>query len=80
MKGIIEFNLDDSADMQAYLRAVKSTKLAITLWEMDQYLRSQTKYAPDSMPEEVYKSLQQTRDKLHEIMSDNSIDLDELIS
>ena len=32
------------------------------------------------MPEEVYKSLQQTRDKLHEIMSDNSIDLDELIS
>jgi len=80
MKGIIEFNLDDSADMQAYLRAVKSTKLAITLWEMDQYLRSQTKYAPDSMPEEVYKSLKQTRDKLHEIMSDNSIDLDELIS
>ena len=80
MKGIIEFNLDDSADMQAYLRAVKSTKLAITLWEMDQYLRSQTKYAPDSMPEEVYKSLKQIRDKLHEIMSDNSIDLDELIS
>ena len=80
MTGILEFNLDDSADMQAYLRAVKSTKLAITLWEMDQYLRSQTKYAPDSMPEEVYKSLQQTRDKLHEIMSDNSIDLDELIS
>ena len=80
MKGTLEFNLDDSADMQAYLRAVKSTKLAITLWEMDQYLRSQTKYAPDSMPEEVYKALQQTRDKLHEIMSDNSIDLDELIS
>ena len=80
MKGTLEFNLDDSADMQAYMRAVKSTKLAITLWEMDQYLRSQTKYAPDSMLEEVYKSLQQTRDKLHEIMSDNSIDLDELMS
>ena len=80
MEGRLIFDLDDSADMQAYLRAVKSTKLAITLWEMNQYLRSQTKYAPDSMPEEVYKSLKQTRDKLHEIMSDNSIDLDELIS
>ena len=80
MTGILEFNLDDSADMQAYLRAVKSTKLAITLWEMDQYLRSQTKYASDLMPEAVYKSLQETRDKLHEIMSDNSIDLDELMS
>jgi hypothetical protein len=74
------FNLDDSADMQAYMRAVKSTKLAITLWEMDQYLRSKTKYASDLMPEEVYKSLHQTRDKLHEIMSEHSVDLDELIS
>ena len=80
MTGILEFNLDDSSEREAHLRAVKSTKLAITLWEMDQYLRSQTKYAPDSMSEEVYKSLKQTRDKLHEIMSGNSIDLDELIS
>lgn len=79
MTGILEFNLDDSADMQAYLRAVKSTKLAIALWDMDQYLRSQTKYAPDSMPKEVYDALQEVRDKLHEIMSDNSIDLDELL-
>lgn len=80
MKGTLEFNLDDSADMEAYMRAVKSTKLAITLWEMDQYLRSQTKYASDLMPEEVYKSLLKTRDKLHELMSEHSIDLDELIS
>ena len=80
MKGTLEFNLDDSADMEAYLRAVKSTKLAICLWDMDQYLRSQTKYASDLMPVEVYNELQKTRDKLREIMSEHSIDLDELIS
>ena len=80
MKGILEFNLDDRADMEAYLRAVKSTKLAISLWEIDQYLRGQIKHAPDSMPSEVYGALQETRDKLHEIMSANSIDLDELMS
>ena len=80
MKGILEFNLDESADMEAYLRAVKSTKLAIALWDMDQYLRAKTKYAPDSMPPEVYESLLETRDKLHEIMSSYSIDLDELMS
>lgn len=80
MEGILKFNLDDSADREAHLRAVKSTKLAIALWDMDQYLRAKTKYAPDSMPEVVYKALQETRDKLHEIMSEHSIDLDELMS
>ena len=78
MKGTLEFNLDDSDDMQAYMRAVKSTKLAITLWEMDQYLRSQTKYG--ELNDDAYKALQDARDKLREIMSDNSIDLDELMS
>ena len=80
MEGILKFNLEDSADREAHLRAIKSTKLAIALWEMDQYLRSQTKYAPDSMSDEVYKTLQETRDKLREIMSEHSIDLDELMS
>ena len=79
MEGIIKFNLDDSADMEAYLRAVKSTKLAISLWEIDQYLRGQIKHAPDSMSSEVYGALQEVRDKLREIMSNNSIDLDELL-
>lgn len=80
MKGTLEFNLDDSADMEAYLRAVKSTKLALVIWDMDQYLRGEIKHAPDSMSDEVYKTLQETRDKLREIMSEHSIDLDELIS
>ena len=80
MEGILKFNLDDSGEREAHLRAVKSTSLAIALWDMDQYLRSKTKHAPDSMSPEVYESLLETRDKLREIMDYNSIDLDELMS
>lgn len=80
MKAILEFNLDDSSDKEAHLRAVKSTSLAIALWDMDQYLRGKIKHAPDSMPSEVYGSLLETRDRLHQIMSENNIDLDELMS
>ena len=80
MKGILEFDLDERFDVEAHKRAVKSLDLAMVLYDMDQYLRSQTKYAPDSMSQEVYDALQETRDKLHEIMSERSIDLDELIS
>jgi len=79
MKGILEFNLDDQEDEVAYIRAVKSTKLAVALWDIDQYLRSKTKYATDSTPPEVYDALQETRDELYRIMSHHSIDLDELL-
>jgi len=80
MKAILEFDLSDQEGRMEHMRCIKALKMAIVLWDMDQYLRSQTKYAPDSMSSEVYGALQEVRDKLHETMSENSIDLDELIS
>lgn len=79
-EAILKFNLEDPDEREAHLRAIKSTSLAIALYETDQYLRAKIKYAPDSMHPEVYESLLETRDKLHEIMSEHSIDLDELMS
>jgi hypothetical protein len=75
----LEYNLDDNDDQMAHLRAVKSLDLVMVLWDMDGYLRAETKYAPDSINPEVYDTLQSVRDKLHEIMSKYSINLDELI-
>ena len=80
MKAILEFNLDEQDDVMAHLRAVKSLDMALTLWDIDGYLRGQIKHAPDSMSPEVYGTLQDVRDKLYEIMSKHSIDLDELIN
>jgi hypothetical protein len=80
MKAILEFNLDEQDDEMAHLRAIKSLDLALALWDIDQYLRSQTKYTPDSMSKEVYDALQETRDELYRIMSKHSVDLDELIN
>ena len=79
MKATLEFNLDEFEDESAHMRCVKAKDLSLALWDMDQHLRAKTKYAPDSMPEEVYDALQETRDKLHEIMSEYNIDLDELL-
>jgi hypothetical protein len=79
-KGIMEFNLNEQDEVTAHLRCVKSLDLALTLWDMDEYLRAETKYAPDSMNSEVYGALKDVRSKLHELMSKHSIDLDELIN
>lgn len=79
MKAILEFNLDEQDDRAAHLRAVKALDMAIALWDMEEYLRRQTKYASDLMPIEVYKNLEEVRDKFREIMSERSIDIDELL-
>ena len=80
MKAILEFDLSDQEGRMENMRCIKALKMAITLWDMDQYLRAKIKYAPDSMNSEVYNMLQEVRDKLHETMSENQIDLDELIN
>jgi hypothetical protein len=46
------------------------------LWELDQSLRSKTKYAPDDLPQEKYDAYQEVRDKLRELMSDNNLNFD----
>jgi hypothetical protein len=71
-KAILEFNLDDHDDVKAHLRAVKSTRMAVTLWDIDQHLRNEAKYRDNTVAEEL-------REEIREIMSNNHIDLDELI-
>lgn len=79
MKAILEFNLDDPEDKMSHLRCVKATEMMITLWEMDQHLRSITKYAPDSTSQETYDELVKVREMLREIMGDNGITFEGLI-
>ena len=78
MKAILEFNLDNSDDQMAHLRAIKATDMAVALWEMDEYLRGLIKHG--DLDHTVYDALQAARDKLYEIKSKHSIDLDELIN
>lgn len=78
MKAILEFNLDNQDDVTAHKRAVKSLDMALTLWDMDQYLRGRIKHG-DEEPV-VYEALQQIRNKLYACMSEHSIDIDELLN
>ena len=79
MKAILEFDLDNPDDKMSHLRCIKATEMMITLWEIDQHLRSLTKYAPDTTSEETYDELVGVRKRLHEIMDDNGITFDGLI-
>jgi hypothetical protein len=54
MKATLEYDLPD--EQEEFEKAVNGGKYAYIIWELDQFLRANTKYAPDSMPDEVYKA------------------------
>jgi hypothetical protein len=79
MKAILEFNLDEVDDSMAHKRCVASLDMMLVLWEMDQHLRSITKYADDSMSQETYDALVKVREKLREEMDERGLMFDNLI-
>ena len=74
MKAILEFNLPD--DQQEYDLANNGLGFWNVLWELDQDLRTKTKYAPDNLPQDKYDAYQEIRDLLRELMTENNISLE----
>jgi hypothetical protein len=73
-KAILEFNLPE--DNQEFQLATKGIKFWDVLWNFDQYLREKTKYQSDNMSQETYDALQDSREKLRELMAENLVSLD----
>lgn len=74
MKAILEFNLPD--DKQDFDLATRASAFWYVLYQLDQDLRSKTKYASDDLPQDKYDAYEEMRDKLHELMSENNISFD----
>ena len=75
MKATLEFNLpEDHTDFEL---AVNGAKAQSTLWEFDQWLRSQYKYMSDEeYSKDKYETYEKCREKLREIMFENGLKFD----
>ena len=65
MKAILEFDFDDleKDDRDAFQDAIDGTKWKLLVWELDQHLRSRTKYASDNDdPKVIEADYQQIRE------------------
>ena len=71
MKATLEFNLPE--DNTEYKLVNNAGKMYSVLWDMDQWLRSNTKYAPDTMSEDTYNAYLKCREQLQELMNDENI-------
>ncbi len=75
MEAILKFNLPE--DHIEFELAVNGAKAQSALWEMDQWLRAQYKYMPDSeYSEDKYNTFEKCRDHLREIMVENGLNFD----
>jgi hypothetical protein len=74
MKAILEFNLPE--DNQDFQLASNAMKFWSVLYELDQDLRSKTKYASDDLPQDKYDAYEEIRDNLYELMRNENISLD----
>ena len=74
MKAILEFDLnEDQADFET---AVQAPRMRLVLWELDQWLRSNTKYAPENTSADTYDAYENCRNQLHELMREYNINFE----
>ena len=78
MRAILEFDLDKEEDVVRHKTCVQAAELVYALWDIDQYLRKETKYN-ESLTEGAYEALGKARDEFCNILNKRGINLDELV-
>ena len=73
-KVILKFKLDE--ELNDFKLAVNAKEIMSVLWEVDQELRTRTKYPSDSTSQETIDALISIRDFLRDSMSENVISFD----
>jgi len=73
-KIILEFDgVEEAEDART---ALDGYKWELAMWDLDQWLRAQTKYATDSISDDTYKAFEECREKLRKIINDSNLSLD----
>lgn len=82
MKAILEFNLDEPDDRMAHLRAVKSLDMASVLFEIQHNLKKKCEHIADSQEadSDIHDGVYLVFQQLNELLFDNGIIIDDLIS
>ena len=81
-KATLEFDLTDFDDRIEHLRAVKSTDMALFIWELlyntKKSILNNLEFNPN-MPKDNYELVNYLWEQFHEMVSEKGINIDELI-
>jgi hypothetical protein len=78
-KAILEFDLNDSDDAMAHLRAIKSLDMALVLWEMAYNTKKGIENEIEFKELSAYDAVDRIFSKLWDEMNEHGVILDDLI-
>jgi hypothetical protein len=76
----LNFDLNDPDDNMAFMRCAKSTDMALALWEFANNTKKSFQRDLDESDDKSYELIDKVYERFWEIMNDNGIKLDDLIS
>lgn len=75
----LTFDLNDHDDRMAHLRCVKSTDMAIVLFELSNNLKKSCEVELERLPNDKYEILDMVFEKISDLLHENNINLEEII-
>lgn len=83
-KAILEFDLTDGDDRMEHLRAIKSTSMALMIWHLvyntkKEILRELEASDLNGSADHDYDLLDKVFEKIHELLDEHGIKIDDLI-
>jgi 3-oxoacyl-[acyl-carrier-protein] synthase III len=78
-KAILKYDLNDSDDAMAHMRAVKSLDMALALWEITHNTKKGLEWTMEGKEIDKYEALEMVYEKIYEILEEHNIKMDDLI-
>jgi hypothetical protein len=78
-KAILEYDLNDTDDAMAHMRAIKSLDMALALWELLNNSKRTLERAMHEKEMDKYEALDMVYERIYELMDEHNIKLDDLI-
>jgi hypothetical protein len=78
-EAILKYDLNDSDDAMAHMRAIKSLDMALALWELLNNSKRTLERAMHEKEMNKYEALDMVYERIYELMDEHNIKLDDLI-
>lgn len=78
-EAILKYDLNDTDDAMAHMRAIKSLDMALALWELLNNSKRTLERAMHEREMDKYEALDMVYERIYELMDEHNIKLDDLI-
>ena len=78
-KAILKYDLNDTDDAMAHMRAVKSLDMALALWDITHNTKKGLEWSMEGKELDKYEVLDLVYERIYEILEEHNIKMDDLI-